>query len=82
MLAEKDKGADIDGKSVAAMADRVLPALTESIRLLDRQDPAEAGNFRNTINVAIEAATHARKGEPSPTMADMTRKITEAIVAA
>ncbi|WP_245548150.1 hypothetical protein [Nocardia pneumoniae] len=50
--------------------------------LLDKQDPAEADNFRNTINVAIEAATRARKGEPSPIMADMTRKITEALNAA
>ncbi|WP_330228448.1 hypothetical protein OHA40_20140 [Nocardia sp. NBC_00508] len=82
VLAEKAEGAKLNGKSVAAIADVVLPALTEAMSLLNKQDPAEADNFRNTINVAIEAATRARKGQPSPTVADMTRKINEALNAA
>ncbi|WP_199853763.1 hypothetical protein [Plantactinospora sp. BB1] len=60
----------------------MLPALTAAISLLRQQDPAEADNFRSTVIVAIEAATRARKGGASPTMAEMTRKITEALDAA
>ena len=32
--------------------------------------------------VAVEAATRAHQGEPTPTVAEMTRKITEALDAA
>ncbi|GAA4711065.1 hypothetical protein [Phytohabitans rumicis] len=82
VLAEYPKGKDLNGKSVAEIADRVLPALTAATSLLKQQDPAEADNFRSTVIVAIEAATRAHKDEPSPTMADMTRKITAALDAA
>ncbi|MEU8175721.1 hypothetical protein AB0C14_22820 [Microbispora hainanensis] len=82
VLAEKSTGMDLSGKTVAELADRVLPALAASVNLLRRQAPAEADNFRSTVLVAVEAATRAQKGEPSPTMADMTRKITEALDAA
>ncbi|MGW0805789.1 hypothetical protein ACWD0F_22315, partial [Nonomuraea sp. NPDC002799] len=64
---------------VAAIADHVLPALTAAMSLLGKQDPAEAGNFRRTVLVAVEAAT---QGRPSPTLAEMARKITEALDAA
>jgi hypothetical protein len=60
----------------------VLPALTEAMSLLRQQDPAEAGNFRRTVVVAIEAATRTQKGEPSPTLTEMARKITAALDAA
>ena len=70
------------GKTVAALADQVLPALTASMSLLKAQAPAEADNFRSTVIVAIEAATRPHKGAPSPTMAEMARKITEALDAA
>jgi len=76
------KGLKIKGKSAAALADEVLPALTESVALLNAQDPAEAENFRRTVTIAVEAANRAHKGAPSPTMAEMTRKITEALNAA
>ncbi|MFG2286392.1 hypothetical protein ACGFOU_10070 [Streptomyces sp. NPDC048595] len=79
VLAEKSKIEKLNGKSVAEIADHVLPALTASIDLLKKQDPAEADNFRSTVTVAIEAATRAHKGEPSPAMAAMTRKITGAL---
>ncbi|TJZ57304.1 hypothetical protein FCH28_07695 [Streptomyces piniterrae] len=82
VLAEKPKGAKLNHKSVASIADQVLPALTAAMGLLREQDPAEADNFRSTVIVALEAATRAHKGEPSPTLADMTRKITEALDAA
>ncbi|MFC5825310.1 hypothetical protein [Nonomuraea insulae] len=69
-------------KTTAALADQVLPALTASMTLLQQLDAAEADNFRRTVTVAIEAAGHGQKGEPSPTMAEMARKITEALDAA
>jgi hypothetical protein len=82
VLAEKSKIGDLNGKSVAAIADQVLPALTAAMSLLKKADPAEADNFRSTVLVAIEAATRAHKGEPGPTLTDMTRKITGALDAA
>ncbi|MGI5290415.1 hypothetical protein ACQEVF_44760 [Nonomuraea polychroma] len=79
VLAEKSKGMNLNGKSVAELADHVLPALTAAMSLLNKQDPAEADNFRSTVIIAIEAATRTQKGQPSPTMADMARKITAAL---
>ncbi|MEV0151003.1 MULTISPECIES: serine hydrolase domain-containing protein [unclassified Nonomuraea] len=70
------------GKSVAELADQVLPALTASMGLLKEQAAAEADNFRRTVLVAVEAAARSQKGAPSPTMAEMARKITEALDAA
>ncbi|TQF03846.1 hypothetical protein E6W39_18445 [Kitasatospora acidiphila] len=80
VLAEKPGAVKLADTSVAAMADQVLPALTEAMSLLKRQDPAEADNFRSTITVAIEAATH--RSDLTPTMADLVRKITSALDAA
>ncbi|WP_433429868.1 hypothetical protein [Nonomuraea sp. CA-141351] len=82
VLAEKTRDINLNGKSVAAIADHVLPALTAAMSLLKQQDPAEAGNFRRTVLVAIEAAARTHQGRPNLTMADMTRKITEALDAA
>ncbi|MEU4996425.1 hypothetical protein [Streptomyces sp. NPDC021622] len=82
VLAENSKVGDLGGKSVAELADTVLPALTAATTLLKKQDPAEADNFRGIITIALETAAQARKGGPSPTMTDMTRKITAAIDAA
>ncbi|SER42378.1 hypothetical protein SAMN04487983_101639 [Streptomyces sp. yr375] len=82
VLAEKSKITGLDGKSVAELADHVLPALTAAMSLLGKQAPAEADNFRATVVVAVEAATRARKGEPGPVMVEMNRKITAALDAA
>jgi hypothetical protein len=82
VLAEKTRDINLNGKSVAALADQVLPALTAAMSLLKQQDPAEADNFRRTVLVAVEAATRTHQSRPSPTVADMTRKITEALEAA
>ncbi|GAA2292727.1 hypothetical protein GCM10010149_45550 [Nonomuraea roseoviolacea subsp. roseoviolacea] len=82
VLAEKSTGVKLNGKSVAEIADQVLPALTASMSLLRRQDQAEADNFRGTVLVALAAATRPHGGEPTPTMAEMVRKITEALDAA
>ncbi|MFI9585664.1 hypothetical protein ACIHCQ_28325 [Streptomyces sp. NPDC052236] len=82
VLAEKTKIKNLNGKSTAELAYHVLPALTATMSLLKKQDPAEADNFRSTVIVAIEAAARTCQGEPSPTMAEMARKITEALDAA
>jgi hypothetical protein len=82
VLAEYPKDMKLDSKSVAAIADQVLPDLTAAMGLLKKQDPAEADNFRRTVIVAVEAAARTHQGQPSPTVADMTRKITEALDAA
>lgn len=80
VLTKKPKGWKLNGRSTAGLADEVLPALTATMSLLKRQDPAEADNFRGTIIVAIEAASS--RAASNPTMADMARKITEALDAA
>ncbi|GAA2209683.1 hypothetical protein GCM10009850_051420 [Nonomuraea monospora] len=82
VLAEWPKGVNLRGKSVAELADVVLPALTATRSLLNRQDPVEADNFRRTVLVAVEAVVSTHKGEPSPALAEMVRKITAALDAA
>ncbi|NUT18361.1 MAG: hypothetical protein HOV77_04190 [Hamadaea sp.] len=80
VLAEKRGGMDLSGKSVAELADKVLPALTASMSLLKAQAPAEADNYRGIVLIAVESALGDR--QPSPVLADMTRKITAALDAA
>jgi len=80
VLADYPKHKELNGKSVAEIADRVLPALTEAMALLKAESPAEADNFRGTVLTAIEAATADSK--PNPVVADMIRKITDALDAA
>jgi hypothetical protein len=82
VLAENTKIENLNGKSVAEIADHVLPALTTAMSLLKKQDPAEADNFRGTVLVAVEAAIRPKKGEPSPVLTEMVRKITGALDAA
>ncbi|MFI6458881.1 hypothetical protein [Streptomyces sp. NPDC050528] len=82
VLAEKSKITGLHGKSVAELADRILPALTEAMTVLKKQDPAEADNFRGTVLVALDAGTRTGKNQSSPVMADMARKITGALDAA
>ncbi|MQM28343.1 hypothetical protein [Glycomyces albidus] len=72
------KGAKLKGKSTAELADHVFPALTESVRILG-QDPEELENFRTLIGIVIDAANRAHRGGPSPVMAEMARKINEAL---
>ncbi|MEU7853899.1 hypothetical protein [Nonomuraea sp. NPDC049141] len=79
---EKTWDINLNGKSIAELADHVLPALTAAMSLLKQQDPAEADNFRSTVIVAVEAAARTHQGRPSPTLVDMIRKITAALDAA
>ncbi|GAA4935330.1 hypothetical protein HD597_010250 [Nonomuraea thailandensis] len=78
VLAKAPKGIK-HGKTVASLADQVLPALTQSIDLLKQQAPDEADNFRRTVLTAVQAA---QQGQTSPTTTEMARKITEALDAA
>ncbi|GAA2787291.1 hypothetical protein [Nonomuraea dietziae] len=82
ILAAKSNDIHLYGKTTAALADHVLPALTEAMTLLKQHNPAEADNFRNTVIIAIDAAARTHRGPLSPTLAEMTRKITEALDAA
>lgn len=79
VLASKKNDFKLSAKSAAALADQVLPALTDAVHLLQAQDAEEAANFRTTVITAVEAATRAHKGAPSPSMAAMAQKITEAL---
>ncbi|WUH91355.1 hypothetical protein OG900_15400 [Streptomyces sp. NBC_00433] len=82
VLAERSRIGDLGGRSTAELADRVLPALTATMSLLAEQSPAEADNFRGTVITAITTAADTRKGGPTPSVIEMTRKITAALDAA
>ncbi|MEW1734840.1 serine hydrolase domain-containing protein [Nocardia beijingensis] len=82
VLAARSKDIELKGRTVAELADRVLPALTAAMNLLGKHDPAEADNFRGTVLVAVDAAARPRGGEPGPATAEMARKITAALDAA
>ncbi|NKY43283.1 hypothetical protein [Nocardia cerradoensis] len=77
VLAAKSRDIKLAGKSVAELADQVLPALTAAVTLLEQSDPAEADNFRTTVQIAIEAAT--TEVRPGPVTTEMIRKITAAM---
>ncbi|MGY1978533.1 serine hydrolase domain-containing protein [Nocardia gipuzkoensis] len=79
VLAAKSAEIELNGKTVAELADQVLPALTAAMTLLTAQDPVEADNFRTTVLIAIDAAGQAGKGDPSPATTAMARKITAAL---
>lgn len=78
-LASKKRDFKLDVKSGAALADQVLPALADSVRLLGAHDPKEAANFQATVTTAVAAAGRAHKGEPSPGMTAMAEKIAQAL---
>ncbi|WP_245651956.1 serine hydrolase domain-containing protein [Streptosporangium amethystogenes] len=81
VLGDRSKSIKLDSKSVAALADQVLPTLTAAVTLLEKQAPAEADNFRSIVLLAIETA-QIRHGQPSPAMAEMVRRIIAALDAA
>lgn len=81
VLSTKSRDIHLPGKSVAELADHVLPALTSAIHLLNAQAPTESANFRTTILVAVETATTG-KGQPAPAVNAMARKIIESLDAA
>ncbi|WP_027341311.1 hypothetical protein [Hamadaea tsunoensis] len=81
VLAARKGAVQLNGKTVAGLADQVLPALTEAMSLLKKQSPAEASNFRGIVMLAVESAVRDPKNQ-TPTIAEMTRKITAALDAA
>ncbi|MET9216755.1 MULTISPECIES: hypothetical protein [unclassified Nocardia] len=82
VLATKSNDIHLHGKSVAELADQVLPSLTAAMLLLGEQHPAEAANFRDTVLTATESAAQFAQGVPSPAVTAMLRKITAALDAA
>ncbi|MGW5752486.1 serine hydrolase domain-containing protein [Nocardia rhamnosiphila] len=79
-LAAKPTEIAVTGRTVAELADRVLPALAATVHLLSERDPAAAGDFRSTILLALEAAQIHPDG-PRPAAAEMARTITAALAA-
>jgi len=72
--------ADVKMKgSVAELADRVLPALSSSVEILNAKAPAETDNFRRTIDTIAQAAAEAHGGAPTPAQAETIRKISAAL---
>ncbi|MEV6104014.1 hypothetical protein AB0M28_04745 [Streptomyces sp. NPDC051940] len=82
VLAERAKVVGLRGKSVAELADRVLPCLTDAMALLRERDPALADDFRGIVDLAVESATLASKGRSGPVLAAMARQIASALDAA
>lgn len=78
ILAAKSRDIRLPGKTAAELADHVLPALTAAMTCLASQ-PGEAANFRDTILVAIEAATRSGKAAPTPAVTAMAGKIAAAL---
>ncbi|GAB2557684.1 hypothetical protein [Nocardia heshunensis] len=76
VLAAKTKDIKLQGKNTAQLADQVLPALTAAMSLLTQQSPAEAGNFRSTVLIAVTTP------DPTPATEEMVRKINAALDAA
>lgn len=78
VLSAKSRDIRLPGKTVAELADYVLPALTAAMACLADQ-PGEAANFRDTVLVAVDAASHPVKGAPSPALTAMATKIAAAL---
>ncbi|WP_067541208.1 hypothetical protein [Nocardia crassostreae] len=72
---------NLKGRTVADIADSVLPALTASVGILEAKEPAEAENFRRTIGTAVSAAEQVHGGRPHPAAAELIRKINSALAA-
>ncbi|MGX1811516.1 hypothetical protein ACWIGI_37815 [Nocardia sp. NPDC055321] len=82
VLAGKTKDIELPGRTVAALADQILPALSSAVAVLEQLDAAEAENFRATVLVAVDAALGVHHGTPSPAVVAMAGKIREALRAA
>ncbi|MFC9999097.1 hypothetical protein [Nocardia sp. NPDC127526] len=69
----------LKGRTIAAIADVVLPAITASVRILEVRAPGEVENFRRTIATAIEAADYCLEGRANPAATEIMRKIAGAL---
>lgn len=77
ILADKPRTRPFKG-NVTKTADRVLPALTESVKILDRAKQGEGDNFRRTLLAVAESAANANGGA-TPAESEMLRKIRDAL---
>lgn len=77
VLAEKPPKLPFKG-SVAKTAEQVLPALAESVQILDRAREGEGENFRRTMQMVAQSAARAN-GSPTPCASEMLRKIENAL---
>ena len=73
VLAESSKIKGLDGRSVAEIADHVLPALTAAMNLLRAQDPAEAVQLprhrsrrRGSRHPGTQGRARSRHGRDDP----------------
>ncbi|MEU0541366.1 hypothetical protein [Nocardia sp. NPDC005978] len=80
VLSGRSNDIHLTGKSVAELAEQILPSLTATVGLLEEY-PGEAANFRDTIMVAVAAASQPKKGEPAPAVVAMSQKIAAALAA-
>lgn len=80
ILAEKPPKLPFKG-SVAKTAEVVLPALTESVTILDSAEEGEGENFRRTMQMIAESAATAKGAPPTPAASEMLRKIEDALLA-
>ena len=78
LLAANTHGIKFKG-TLAEVADQVLPKLTAAVNILKAKAPQEVDNFRHAIGTLIQSA--AGGGTPKPAVADITRKINEALSA-
>jgi hypothetical protein len=78
VLAEKPPKLPFKG-SVAEIAEVVFPALTESVKILDRIREGEGDNFRRTMLMVAESAAKANKAGPSLAESEMLRKIEDSL---
>lgn len=60
------------------IAEVVLPALRESVSLLQEKDPEEADGFRRIVLAAIEQGV-SKRGEIKPAQAEMISKVKAAM---
>ena len=79
VLATQAKDIELTGKTVAELAEKVLPALTAAVTLLRERAPMEAAAFRRTVLLVVETT---QSPKPGPVAAEMGRKITAALDAA
>ena len=77
VLAEKPPRLPFHG-SVAKTAGLVLPALAESVEILDRAHNGERDNFRRTMAIVSESAATA-SGAQTAAESEMLRKIENAV---
>lgn len=78
VLAEKPPKLPFKG-SVAKTAEVVFLALTESVKILEREEEGEGENFRRTMQMVAESAANAKGARPTPAASEMLRKIEDAL---